>query len=316
MSALATDVKSLGVRCKLLHKTLGQKLYPRLSPAAASSSASSSSEYEWPDILDDYFMAAKQLDELSHELKSVYSMHIPAPRKHRQTLITDGASTSNTTATAGEFSFTVPQILSTMVPKEDEEDMVHPDISFEPPRHLKHHETTLVADHNDAMGACLRACVPLILCFSASLLRRSSDSLLLSTMPLSFCLFIHTHRVCANTYTPFRNAYIHSPSLLSLPALFILSSTGRVLGRFNLLVDEFRQKERTRAKDQARSVAEAKKATATGTAAAAAAAAVGAATAVATSTAASEKEAVSTQNQAHGKRKRGNDVEEGGARKR
>jgi hypothetical protein len=138
------DVKNLEVRSKILHKTLGSKIYPRLVPkvltpeqaAVEVKNKSSQKASEWGDMLDDYFTAAKQLDDLQHSMKSVFSVHIPVPRK----IFEEGYS-----------AFPLPQILSTMIPKEDRSlVIVDPDPStYESAKELKHIERRIVQEHNE-----------------------------------------------------------------------------------------------------------------------------------------------------------------------
>jgi hypothetical protein len=139
------DVKNLGVRCKILHRNMGSRIYPKLLSAAtenggvANDNGSSTSTLVWEDLLDDYFLASKQLDELGHEIKSVFSMHIPVPRKVQEN--------------NGEFSFNVPQILSTMIPKDDEDYLtIEPDFKkYDTSSNLQHQLRSLISDHNDRL---------------------------------------------------------------------------------------------------------------------------------------------------------------------
>jgi hypothetical protein len=142
------DIKSLEVRSKLLHKTLGSKIYPLLVPKepqagsfareAEGSALKRQQGMEWGNVLDEYFTAAKQLDDLQHEMKTVFSVHIPVPRK-----VYEG----------GFSAFSIPHVLSTMVPKEDVGLVVIASNSgkYGTPQDQKHLERKLVEEHNDRM---------------------------------------------------------------------------------------------------------------------------------------------------------------------
>jgi len=139
------DVKSLEVRSKFLHKTLGSKIYPLLIPkehqvgeAGGGSALKKQHGMEWRDVLDEYFTAAKQLDDLQQEMKTVFGVHIPVPRKVYE---------------EGFSAFSIPQVLSTMVPKEDVCLVVTPaDLNkYGTPSNQKHLERKLVEEHNDRM---------------------------------------------------------------------------------------------------------------------------------------------------------------------
>lgn len=135
------DCKNLGVRSRILHKTLGQKLYPKLN---ATLSPIDTEHPQWRILFDDYFSAAKQLDELSHEMKSVFGMLIPVPRKPQNPV-------------TGEFSFTIPQILSTMVPHDDKKVLKEkplPDI-FRTQKQFEHAEKSVLAKYNDKVDGIL-----------------------------------------------------------------------------------------------------------------------------------------------------------------
>lgn len=128
------DVKKLEVRSKIVHKTLGTKIYQNLIPDQKKEGRDSP---EWGDLLDDFFTAAKQLDDLQHEMKSVFSINIPVPRQVLQEK--DRA-----------FPFSIPQLLSPMILKEDSNILViEPDKTmFGTPLLLEHAERHLLAEHD------------------------------------------------------------------------------------------------------------------------------------------------------------------------
>jgi len=137
------DIKNLEVRSKLLHKTIGSKIYPLLIPKEPQLAFTSESEgqtkkqgIEWSHVLDEYFTAAKQIDDLQHEIKAVFSVHIPVPRR----VFEEGFS-----------AFSVPQILSTMTPKEEEGLLVIEENrdKFGTSQDQKHLEKRLLEEHND-----------------------------------------------------------------------------------------------------------------------------------------------------------------------
>jgi len=139
------DIKNLEVRSKLLHKTIGSKIYPLLVPKDAPpaftnepESKTSNLGTDWGEVLDEYFIAAKQIDDLQHEIKSVFSVHIPVPRK----VFEEGFS-----------AFSIPQVMSTMAPKEDKILLVIGENSrkYGTAPEQKHLERRLVEEHNDRM---------------------------------------------------------------------------------------------------------------------------------------------------------------------
>ena len=97
---------------------------------------------KWSDLLDDYFTAAKQLDDIGNELKSTFSIHIPVPRKVHDN--------NNNVKPLEQFSFPIPQILSTMTPKEDSDILIiEPNIKkFHTNINLKHSEKLLIEECN------------------------------------------------------------------------------------------------------------------------------------------------------------------------
>jgi hypothetical protein len=94
LSAIGEDRKQLENRTRLLHDTLSRKIFPWV--------ANEEAETDWDDLLHSFALASKQLDDLSVDLKSVYSMQVPAPKKPMP---------------PGQHS--IPQILSTIVDKSD-----------------------------------------------------------------------------------------------------------------------------------------------------------------------------------------------------
>ena len=94
LSAVGEDRKQLENRTRLLHDTLSRKVYPWV--------ANEYSETDWDELLNSFALASKQLDDLSGNLKAVYSMQVPAPKKPMA---------------AGQHP--IPQILSTMMDKGD-----------------------------------------------------------------------------------------------------------------------------------------------------------------------------------------------------
>ena len=94
LSAVGEDRKQLENRTRLLHDTLSRKVYPRV--------ANEYSETDWDELLNSFALASKQLDDLSGNLKAVYSMQIPAPKKPMPA-----------------DQHPIPQILSTMMDKGD-----------------------------------------------------------------------------------------------------------------------------------------------------------------------------------------------------
>ena len=94
LSAVGEDRKQLENRTRLLHDTLSRKVYPWV--------ANEYSETDWDELLNSFALASKQLDDLSGNLKAVYSMQIPAPKKPMPA-----------------DQHPIPQILSTMMDKGD-----------------------------------------------------------------------------------------------------------------------------------------------------------------------------------------------------
>lgn len=94
LSSVGEDKKRLQNRTQLLHDTLSRKVYPWV--------ANEYTETDWDELLHSFSLASKQLDDLSGDLKAVYSMQVPAPKKPFP---------------PGQHP--IPQILSTMMDKED-----------------------------------------------------------------------------------------------------------------------------------------------------------------------------------------------------
>jgi len=88
-------------RVKLLVKSLGGKLAPQLSIPRETA--------DWGELLDQFFVCSKQLDELVGELSDKHlQVNNPVPRK----------------PFPENASFPAPQLLSTKIPSEDVESIV------------------------------------------------------------------------------------------------------------------------------------------------------------------------------------------------
>jgi hypothetical protein len=90
------DRQQIDNKAKLLHDTLSRKVYPWV--------ANEYLETEWEELVHSFSLASKQLDDLNGDLRSVYSMQVPTPKKPFP-----------------PNQYQIPQILSTMVDKEDKE---------------------------------------------------------------------------------------------------------------------------------------------------------------------------------------------------
>jgi hypothetical protein len=154
------DVKNLHVRSKIVQNTLKSKIYQRLVPSSdkagddvgqlqlqGKGKGKGAAGQEWGDLLEDFFVAAKQLDDLQHEMKAVYSINIPVPRKERPP--------------GGEFPFSIPQLLSPAYPKEDSDILVvkteNSDCAaYTTPASLLHAERQLLLEHNSLVDRVLQ----------------------------------------------------------------------------------------------------------------------------------------------------------------
>jgi hypothetical protein len=91
---IGEDRQQIDNKAKLLHDTLSRKVYPWV--------ANEYLETEWEELVHSFSLASKQLDDLNGDLRSVYSMQVPTPKKPFP-----------------PNQYQIPQILSTMVDKED-----------------------------------------------------------------------------------------------------------------------------------------------------------------------------------------------------
>lgn len=95
-STLSEDRRQIDNRAKLLNDTLVRKVYPWV--------ANEHVETDWEELVYSFSLASRQIDDLSGNLRSVYSLQVPTPKKPFP-----------------QDQFQIPQILSTMVDKEDRE---------------------------------------------------------------------------------------------------------------------------------------------------------------------------------------------------
>jgi|TARA_B110000090_G_C13214840_1_gene382365 hypothetical protein len=103
MSRVEDDIKSLGGNAKFLRDTFEKKIFPRFQQQPEKLQSE-----KWGDMLDDFHLAGKQLDDIMNEMHPVYAMHIPVPRK-----------VPDITAPNAKITQPIATILSTMIPKED-----------------------------------------------------------------------------------------------------------------------------------------------------------------------------------------------------
>ena len=94
--SVSEDRRQIDNRAKLLNDTIMRKVYPWV--------ANEYSETEWEELVHAFSLASKQIDDLNGSLRSVYSLQVPTPKK---------PFPAN--------NFQIPQVLSTMIDKEDKE---------------------------------------------------------------------------------------------------------------------------------------------------------------------------------------------------
>ena len=103
---LSEDRRQIDNRAKLLNDTLVRKVYPWV--------ANEFVETDWEALVHSFSLASRQIDELSGNLRSVYSLQVPTPKKPFP-----------------PNQFQIPQILSTMVDKEDREKILVSKVGIE-----------------------------------------------------------------------------------------------------------------------------------------------------------------------------------------
>ena len=96
INSVTEDRRQIDNRAKLLNDTLVRKVYPWV--------ANEYGETEWEELVHSFSLASRQIDDLSGNLRSVYSLQVPTPKKPFP-----------------QNQFQIPQILSTMIDKEDRE---------------------------------------------------------------------------------------------------------------------------------------------------------------------------------------------------
>lgn len=96
INSVTEDRRQIDNRAKLLNDTLVRKVYPWV--------ANEYVETEWEELVHSFSLASRQIDDLSGNLRSVYSLQVPTPKKPFP-----------------QNQFQIPQILSTMIDKEDRE---------------------------------------------------------------------------------------------------------------------------------------------------------------------------------------------------
>ena len=103
---LSEDRRQIDNKAKLLNDTLVRKVYPWV--------ANEFVETDWEALVHSFSLASRQIDDLSGSLRSVYSLQVPTPKKPFP-----------------PNQFQIPQILSTMVDKEDREKILVSKVGIE-----------------------------------------------------------------------------------------------------------------------------------------------------------------------------------------
>lgn len=105
MDQLDAACRTVDLRAKLVASGVKGNIGHVLSGALAAQQQSVPDETEWSDLLDSFFVAGKQLDDLYAEITPMFALAIPTPKK----------------PLAPPSIYTLPQLLSTTVAQEDVE---------------------------------------------------------------------------------------------------------------------------------------------------------------------------------------------------